>query len=333
VKRANGLFIWASTAQTFISSALDPTGCFEELMRKDSSLNSLYDNILKSALESAGKESGFIKQVLQSICVAREPLTTEMMDGFLGFHSGIAQRVVARLSSVLSDGSDGKAVYVLHPTFLEFVQDSTERLALVCIEEAEELLARACLKELSTGLKYNICKIVQPGTYRRAREMTNSEYEEIANAHFDEEINDLREWIDPFDSHYMQNSKLQEIEVDLERQLREGTTPALRYAAIHGLSHVASSIGGESVISSLRAFFESNLLNWIELMGFYCEIRSVMSLVHSLKTQIEAKMLCTELLVSMSPMMIPGAYMIAVNQRRGVVQRHPWHGSTISSQD
>jgi hypothetical protein len=237
-------------------------------MERDSSLNSLYDDILKSALESAEDESGIIKQVLQFICVAREPLTTEIMDELLGFPSGIAQRVVARLSSVLSDGSDRKAVYVLHPTFLEFVQDSTERLPLVYIEEAEELLARACLKALSTGLKYNICKISRPSTYRRARAMTNSEDEEIDSADSeDEEINEFHEWLDDFNVTYLYNSKAQESEADFERQLRESTTPALRYAAIHGLSHVASSIRVEFVISALRAFCKSNLLNWSSSWG------------------------------------------------------------------
>jgi len=48
--------------------------------------------------------------------------------------------------------------------------------------------------------------------------MTNSEHEEIANAnaHFDEETNDLHEWIDHFNVDYMHNSKLQETEADLE---------------------------------------------------------------------------------------------------------------------
>jgi len=108
VKRANGLFIWAYTAQIFISSALNRLARFEKLMEKDSSLNSLYDDIIKSALESAGDESGIIKQVLQTVCVTREPLTMEMMDELLGFPSGIAQRVVVRLSSVHQTGVMGK---------------------------------------------------------------------------------------------------------------------------------------------------------------------------------------------------------------------------------
>ena len=197
-----------------------------------------------------------------------------------------------------------------------------KKLARVCIEEAEELLAMACLKALSTGLKYNICKIVHPSTYRRARKMTNSKDEESGNANTNSEnevMDHFHEWLNHLNAPHIHNFKPQETEADLERQLRENTTPALRYAAIRGLSHVASSIRGESIISALRAFFESNLLNWIELMGFYCEIRSIMSLVHNIKRRIEAEMSSTELLVRFSPMMSPGAQVITVRRRRGVV--------------
>ena len=138
--------------------------------------------------------------------------------------------------------------------------------------------------------------------------MTDSEDEEIGSVHSeDEEMDHFQEWLDRFNVDYIHNAKSRETEADVERQLRESTTPALRYAAIHGLSHFASSIRSDSIISALRAFFESNLLNWIELMGFYCEIRSVMNLVHNLKTHIEAELSSTELLVSMSPMTSPDA--------------------------
>jgi NACHT domain len=166
-RRANGLFIWASTAQAFISSALDPVARFEKLMESDSSLNSLYDDVLSVALKSAGDEEDIVMKVLRVICVAQEPLTVEMMDELLGLRSGIAQRVVIKLSSVLSDGSDGAAIYVLHPTFLEYLQGVPRDLPIVTMPEAEGLMATGCLKVLSSGLKYNICGLVRPRTYRR----------------------------------------------------------------------------------------------------------------------------------------------------------------------
>jgi hypothetical protein len=296
-KRADGLFIWASTAQSFITSALDPTGRFEKLMESDSSLNSLYDDVLIVALESAGDEREIVIKVLQAICVAREPLTTEIMDDLLGLRNGIAQRVVVKLSSVLSDGSHGAAIYILHPTFLEYLQSTLRDPPIVAIPKAEALMAAGCLKVLLNGLKYNICDISQPSTYRRNMQRNGSE------------------------------------DIDLEERLRKSTTPPFHYAAFHGLSHVAASIQAVEVIQDLREFLQSKLLNWIELMGWYQDVRFVLDSVHDLKTCIESRLNSIELLVSMVSVMRSGAQMITVIQRRTVVQRHPRHGPTIPSCD
>lgn len=217
-------------------------------------------------------------KVLQAICVAREPLTTEMMDELLGLWSGIAQRVVIKLGSVLSDGSHGAAIYVLHPTFLEYLQSPLRKPPIVTIPEAEALMAKGCLKVLLSGLRYNICDISQPGTYRRNMRWSESE------------------------------------DIDLEQQLCKSATPALRYAAFHDLSHVAASLQAVEVIQNLRGFFESKLLNWIELMGWYQEVRTVMGSVYDLKTRIEEMLSSTKLLVSMDSVMSSGAQMITVSQ-------------------
>jgi len=313
-KRANGLFIWASTAQAFITSALDPAARFEKLMNSDSSLNSLYDDVLSVALESAGDERETVRKVLQAICVAREPLTTERMDELLGLRSGITQRVVIKLSSVLSDGNHGAAIYVLHPTFLEYLQSMLRDPPIVTIPEAEALIEEGCLNVLSSGLKYNICGLVRPGIYRRKIGMDDSWDEETCESDSEDEA-------------------VEHAEKDPEQQLYKCTTPALRYTAFHGLSHVAASLHAVNVIQGLRIFLESKLLNWIELMGWYQEVRVVLGSVHDLKKCIEATLSSIELLVSINSAMSPGAQAITVNQRHTVVQRHPRHGSTIPSHD
>ena len=122
-------------------------------------------------------------------------------------------------------------------------------------------------------------------------------------------------------------------DIDLEQQLCKSATPALRYAAFHDLSHVAASLQAVEVIQDLREFLESKLLYWIELMGWYQEVRTVMRSVYDLKTCIEATLSSTELLVSTHSVMSSGAQMIAVIQRHTMVQRHPRHGSTIPSHD
>ena len=103
-------------------------------------------------------------------------------------------------------------------------------------------------------------------------------------------------------------------DIDLEQQLYKSATPALHYAAFHGLSHVAASLQAVEVIQDLREFLESKLLYWIELMGWYQEIHVVLRSVHDLKTCIEATLSSTELPVSINPTMIPSAQIIIVNQ-------------------
>ena len=103
-------------------------------------------------------------------------------------------------------------------------------------------------------------------------------------------------------------------DIDLEQRLRKSATPALRYAAFHGLSHVAASLQAVEVINDLRQFFESKLLNWIEIMGWYQEIDGVLRSVHDLKTCIEATFSSTELPVSVNSTMSPSAQIITVNQ-------------------
>jgi hypothetical protein len=326
-KRANGLFIWASTAQALITSALDPTTRFEKLMESDSSLNSLYDDVLSIALESAGDEREIVTMVLQAICVAREPLTTEMMDELLGLRSGIAHRVVIKLSSVLSDGSHGAAIYVLHPTFLEYLQSTLRDPPIVAIPEAEALMAKGCMKVLLNGLKYNICGLVQPATYQREIDVssdeeideetdeTNPSDEEMEDSHIEDDGTDDSEVRadHPNLEGGLEDRKSQDVEIDPKQQLYKCITSALHYAAFHGLSHVAASLQAVEVIQDLRQFLESKLLNWIELMGWYQEVHVVLGSVHDLKTCIEAMLNSTELLVSMDSVMSSGAQMITVS--------------------
>jgi len=250
-KMANSLFIWASTAQSLIASALDPMARFEKLMERDSSLNSLYDDVLSVTLKSVGDEKETVMKVLQVICIAQEPLMTEIMDELLGLCSGIAQQVVIKLSSVLSDGSHGAVIYVLHPTFLEYLQSMLGDSPIVNIPEAEALIAKGCSKVLSSGLKYNICGLVRPGIYRSK-----------------EEIEDETDFADDDSEVWMEDPKLEDAQVDPEQQLYKCITP-LHYAAFHGLSHITASLLAVESIQGLHMLFKSKLLNWIELMGWY----------------------------------------------------------------
>ena len=130
-----------------------------------------------------------------------------------------------------------------------------------------------------------------------------------------------------------EDEDVEDAKIDPEQQLCKSVTPALHYVALHALSHVTASLHAVQSVQGLREFFESKLLNWIELMGWYREVRIVLGSVHDLKTCIEATLRPTKLLVSIDSATSSGAQMITVGQRCTVVQGHPWHGSTIPSHD
>jgi hypothetical protein len=127
--RADGLFIWASTAASFIIKARNPFKLFADLIESalpEQPLDFLYTKILEEASGRIGRNElpQFIK-VLQLICVAREPLSIRTMAELLDLsgesEESVSGNFVASLGSVLSDGRDGKTVQELHPTFIEFV--------------------------------------------------------------------------------------------------------------------------------------------------------------------------------------------------------------------
>jgi len=252
VAQADGLFIWAFTAAEFIKKARHPSKLFRDLMEStlpERPLDSLYTTILSSASERVGKnEQPLFVNVLQLICVAQEPLNVEAMDELLELKvpsgSSVSGSFVAGLSSVLSDGGDGGAIQALHPTFIEFLLRWRQLDQLVIsIQDAESLLARGCLAILlSDKLKHDILDIAQPKTFARM----NKDIER------------------------------------LKQQIQEKTTPGLRYAAVHSMSHMAASLHDGAVIRQLRQFYESKLLFWIELMSYLGKIYVLMQSIHSL---------------------------------------------------
>lgn len=251
VARANGLFIWASTTVKVLNDAFDIEEEFENLLTagaEDSPLDSLYEEILKSALNrvaSSKSREKILLKILQAICIAREPLSVSLMDELLGLNKGVSAAVTRSLSSVLSDGSADRPIYILHPTFLEYIRSAPKAGQLVVREEeAQALVAEGCLKSLMLRLKYDICDIKQPN--------------EPAPMNKDVQ--------------------------DLEQRLAHKVTPCLRYAALHGLFHAAGCLDNREALSQLRTFFSTKLLNWIELMSLVNNVYTIILALSYLST-------------------------------------------------
>jgi len=266
IKHAQGLFIWASTAADFIPKPGDRIMRFESLLAAslpNHPLDSLYSSILTSAFASAGEDQKYLlERILQIICVAREPLTIDAVDELLGMRRtpsySVSGSLIASLQSVLSDGNNGKALQILHPTFLEYLLREKPKGGVVVLKsEAELLVARGCLEMLLTDqLKYDICEVTRPSEF----------------APLNSEINDLQQLV------------------------QTKASPALRYSAVHGLSHVSESLLDAAVMERLRQFYQTKLPYWIELMSFLGKIYPLITSVHNLKGRIEESMKDTDAL-------------------------------------
>lgn len=259
VIRAGGLFVWASTARRFLEGAKnDPTRVmmrFKKLMvpnSRESAMKDLYYDILESAIPEDAEEVKVLKRLLQVVATSREPMTIQAINEVLSLsdssQGSIVGGLVADLRSVLSYGSSDNAVYPLHPTFVEYLQSDQKPDQLQFpFDEAELFLALNCLRSLNTGLQYDILGI------------------------------SCRDDLTP------PNSDIK----DLQERIQVRTTPLLRYAAVHGLSHVIYSFSHSSVVSQMRSFIREKPLYWIEIMSLLGKTYILTQTVHALKARIQ----------------------------------------------
>jgi hypothetical protein len=168
--RVNCLFILASTACKVIQKSLDPRAMLEVLMNPQNNrlrhINNLYFTILEKAcqvddLEALEEEvpgpEKVIHEVLQVILVAALPLSIAAISSILDLK--YAGHLIKRLSSVLSVKND-ETVYILHPTFSEFLQDKKAAGSFyVNSSNAHHIMGKRCLAVMKKELKFNICQL------------------------------------------------------------------------------------------------------------------------------------------------------------------------------
>ena len=295
IARASGVFIWASTAKEFIEKALDPSIRFESLISQNvtnSPLDSLYYTILHSAIESIGSDQVGLLQKVLQVICTARE----------PLNTTAIDELVALRKGLASEVvrrlrsilSDGPTIQVLHPTFIEYFQAGRQSHDLQFVERnAEILLARGCLNVLCSGqLKYDICSITNPLEYAP-------------------ENLDVK---------------------DLQSRINENTTPGLRYAAVHGISHVISSREDNATLTRLREFFESNLIYWIELTSLLGEVSGLLQSVYHLKSELEGlDTHSTDDLVSHLYLYMSLTYTQIDDGQQAVVRGHCEYDPTLSS--
>ncbi|CCA75485.1 hypothetical protein PIIN_09468 [Serendipita indica DSM 11827] len=173
VKKANGLFIWASTACRMLNSVTSlspPEDIYDSLMSMEE--GGVIDDVYALVFERTDpKYSTVMCAMLALLLAAFEPLTIDDLDDLLKNSKvrGSAKALIQNLGSVLTTDSTTNLIQFRHPTLVEYLRhcvgspaaDSRYRLRL-SIANAHSQVASWCLKYLKSpteGLRFNICQI------------------------------------------------------------------------------------------------------------------------------------------------------------------------------
>ncbi|CCA76571.1 related to NWD2 protein-Podospora anserina [Serendipita indica DSM 11827] len=172
VGKANGLFIWASTACRMLTDEATMNtaeGIYDQLISLDQP--GAIDEVYSLILERTDPNSGAVMcQMLAILLAAFEPLTINDLDDRLK-HAGIrgsGQGLVQNLGSVLSTDPSTALIQFRHPSLVEYLRrcstqpvGSSKKFSIDTIT-AHGQAASWCLKRLKSptdGLRFNICQI------------------------------------------------------------------------------------------------------------------------------------------------------------------------------
>ncbi|CCA69054.2 hypothetical protein PIIN_02913, partial [Serendipita indica DSM 11827] len=173
VEKANGLFIWASTACRMLTDEAtlnSPDSLYDRLISLDQrgAIDKVYDLIFERIDEESHP---VLCQMLALLLVAFEPLTFDDMEHLVKHTRvpGTVKGLLKNLGSVLSTEPGTNLIHFRHLTLVEYLQrcsnfpagGSHKRISLDVIN-AHGQAASWCLQHLKSrtdGLKFNICQL------------------------------------------------------------------------------------------------------------------------------------------------------------------------------
>ncbi|KAI5856229.1 vegetative incompatibility protein HET-E-1 [Tricharina praecox] len=186
VRKAGGLFIYASTVCRFIrDKERSPQKCLA-LVLDDSNehgtsstlrqLDLMYLKIIRYAVQVRGQASSTseerlsqrFRQIVGSIVVSNEALTVGALSALLNMQPYDVDRTVESLGSILRYPEfDETPIKLLHPSFRDFLLDNRRcndpRFSIIA-DNAHRELAMRCLQLMSRHLKQDVCSLKLPGS-------------------------------------------------------------------------------------------------------------------------------------------------------------------------
>ena len=166
VKRASGLFVWASTASEFIHGH-DPRRRLDVILNGEAGLGAenALDALYKTALEGIDlwDDEDFVadfRNIMGSIIVVWQPLSSSAIDALLYLPDDKPSMHTISLLGCVLQQSPG--VRVLHPSFTEFLvtrQRCGRDIWFFDRPTCHRYLAFLCLDRMNAVLKHNMCNM------------------------------------------------------------------------------------------------------------------------------------------------------------------------------
>ncbi|KAH9921270.1 hypothetical protein B0H21DRAFT_201833, partial [Amylocystis lapponica] len=237
LKKAAGLFIWASTAVIFVDQHdEDPRDQLEIILTSrnreetESSLDSLYETVLQTMRIWSKPHSRIAvnwHKVLGLLVVAKAPLTDVMIDEMLDLKDAQCSQLFFQQLRSLLNWSPGHTVQLVHASIADYLTDRSrcgDKPWFIDIAIHNDNMTRACLHIMQTQLHFNIC---------------NLETSYV----FNKDVSDLS----------------QRIDINISGELS--------YSCQFWPDHFANSMFRQDTCDLVVDFFSRYLLFWIEVMS------------------------------------------------------------------
>jgi energy-coupling factor transporter ATP-binding protein EcfA2 len=254
VRRADGLFIWASVACNFIDDnySYDPDLGLQKLTSLENAdrgeaeggLDNLYLTVLRGAFASqTGDTRNHFQHVVGAIVAVKEPLAIQTLDALLGLRRDTLQAplrlpeaklvltssagFISNLNPILrnDEASEGR-VRVLHASIIDFFLDKQRSKEFhIDISGRNRMLAGRCIDRMRAFLKRDICSFNSPTKLNRDIE-------------------------------------------DLEARIRAHFPRDFQYACRFWAEHLADAPhNDQELLLEVRNFVFQHFLHWLEVMS------------------------------------------------------------------
>jgi hypothetical protein len=240
VQKANGLFIWASTALKFIADegVDDPEHQLNQVLGSFApsqpspwrNVDVLYLKVLTDAFTQKAAEGrlNLFRKVVGAIVTVTYPMTAPALGQLLGLGSGSENtifQVLRKLSPVLVIDT-GEPIRIIHPSFADFLTDPSRCVDVRFFVDSRfqhQYLAERCLGLMGDLLAINICK-VDPSLF---------------------------------------NSEVEDLEDRISRYIPE----ALQYACRFWARHLGLAGSDRGLYRIVETFFRTHLFDWLEVLS------------------------------------------------------------------